>query len=87
MQSCECQVTGLCNAECGFDCFEIPEFPDQDDIRILSQSYAEGIRKAVGVWSDFTLVDAAFFVAVNKFDRVLNRKDVNGTLAVDFIEQ
>ena len=56
----------------------------------IGDAFAEGTRslaKRFGMGTELTLVDEAFFVRVNKLDRVLDGDDVLGPVLVDIVDQ
>src|SRR6266513_1842646 len=86
VQGRERQVTGLGDGERRLRRFEIAHFADQHHVGVLPQGVLEGGREAVGVGSDFALVDDAALVSVDELDRVLHRNDVPLQLLVDLVD-
>ena len=60
----------------GFDRFQVAHFPDEDDVRVLTQRAADRVGEGHNVDADFALVDGRLFMIVVEFDRVFDRDDV-----------
>ena len=66
--------------------FKIAHLTDEDDFRRLAKGGTKGGREILCVGPDLALVDRAFFVVVEKFDRVLDRDYVVALGLVDLID-
>ena len=55
-----------------FNRFQIPHFSNENDVRILPQDVAEGSAKTFCIGINLPLIDDAFFMTMEEFDRVLN---------------
>src|SRR5438105_325900 len=78
VQGGEDQVARLRRQQRGFDRLEVAHFADEDDVRILSQGAPQRVREGHRVHADLALVDERAVVAVQVFDRILDRHDVRG---------
>ncbi|MNS74569.1 hypothetical protein D3C72_1080500 [compost metagenome] len=73
MQRCQHQVTGERGLNGDLRGFEIADFANHDDVRVLTQDRAQGLGKGqVDLGVDLCLADAGQFI----FDRVFHRHDV-----------
>ena len=70
----------------GGDGLVVAHLPNQNHVGGLPQRRAERRDISGGVARDFPLAHDALFVAVQKFNRVLNRDDVAAAGAVDFVD-
>ncbi len=61
------------------DRVQVPQLSNKNDIRILSQRVLGAESEAVHVGTNLALIHQAPPLRVNKFDRVLNTDDVDGT--------
>src|ERR1700675_4900185 len=66
--------------------FQVAHFADENNVRILTQSGAEGGREIRGVYFHFALVNKAFLVAVQELDRVFDGDEMVGAIGVDAID-
>ena len=87
VQGREHEVTGLGRGQRGLDRLEVTHLTDEDDVRVLTQDVAQGLGEGLRVLPDLTLVDYRALVLVQELDRVLDRHDVHGLLAVDDVDQ
>ncbi len=55
---------------------QVPHLTDQDDIGILPEDVSEGRGKALRIGVDLPLIDDAFLVAMEVFDRIFDRDDM-----------
>ena len=64
--------------------FGVANFPDQDDIRRLTQGILESVMPGVRVDSDFAMGDQRLMRLVHEFNGVLHRDDMarRGAIAV-----
>src|SRR5207302_1356460 len=86
VQSGERQVAGFRDTQGGFNGLEVAHFADEHHVGVFAQGSAERIRKGVRVRVNFALIDEAFLVVVQKFDRVFDRNHVLFALGVDLVE-
>ena len=86
VQRAEHEVAGLGGGQRGADRLEVAHLADEDHVRVLAERGAEGLAEAGGVHPDLALVDDAALVAVDELDRVLDREDVVGAVAVDLVD-
>ena len=70
-----------------FDRLQVTKLADEDDVGVLSQRAAEGLREARHVGADLPLVDRALLRLVIKLDRILDRDDVVIVGFVDEVDQ
>ncbi len=49
VQRGKAEVTGLGNGQCRFDCFQITQLAQQDNVRVLTEDVFQGILKRMGV--------------------------------------
>ena len=80
------QVPGFRSFDRDIDGFLVAHFPDEDDIRILTQCGAQGFGEIFRVGSAFALGDAAFVVPIEKLDRIFDRDDFAALRLVDQID-
>ena len=76
----------LGRGERGADRLEVAHLADEDHVRVLAERGAEGLAEAGRVDADLALVDDAALVAVHELDRILDREDVVGAVAVDLVD-
>ena len=76
MQRAEDQMPRAGGGQGQFDRFQIAQFADQNDVRVLAQRPAQGRGKRLGVQAHFAMIDQAAFAFVNEFDRVLDSNDM-----------
>ncbi len=86
VQRAEHEVAGLGGGQRGADRLEVAHLADEDHVRVLAERGAERLAEAGGVDADLALVDDAALVAVDELDRVLDREDVIGAVAVDLVD-
>ena len=86
MQGGEGEMAGFGDPQRGLDGLEVAHLADENDIGILPQAGSQGVGEAVGVGVQLTLVDDALLVAVQVLDRILDRDDVLGALAIHLVE-
>ena len=86
MERREGQVTRFCNGQSGTDRFKVTHFADKHHVRVLTQRHLKRLGEAVGIATDFTLVDHAALVLVQEFDRVFHRQNVVVTFLVDLVD-
>jgi hypothetical protein len=82
VQSGEHEVARLGRGQRGLDRLVVAHLADEDDVGILAERAAERLGERLGVDLDLALVDDRFLVAVEKLDRVLDRDDVLGAVAL-----
>ena len=87
VQRGEHDVAGLGGRNGGFNGFQIAHFADQDHVRILPESAADGFGEAGDIHADFALVDGRFLVVMEELDRIFNRDDVVIHILVDVVHQ
>ena len=80
MQCREGQMAGFSGHKGGFDRFQIPHLSDEDDVWILPEDVPKGSGKAFCIGVDLPLIDHAFLVAVEIFDRILDGNDMGVSL-------
>jgi hypothetical protein len=86
VQRPEDEVAGLGRGERGADRLEVAHLADEDHVGVLAKRGAEGLAEADRVDADLALVHDAALVAVHELDRVLDREDVVGAVAVDLVD-
>ena len=86
VQRREDEVAGFRGLERRVEGVEVPNLADEQDVRVLSEHAPQRLAKAVGVGSDFALVDAALDVAVQELDGVFDRDDVRVPVLIDVVE-
>src|SRR5580658_6189665 len=79
------QVAGFGSKNGGGDGFQVAHFADQDDVRVLTKCSAQRGGEGRGVHFHFALIDEAFFIAVQIFDRVFDGDDVLGAQRIDAV--
>ena len=72
----EHQVAGLRRVQRRLDGLDVAHLADQDDVGVLAQGGAQGLREARRVLADLALADHALLVLVHELDRVLDRDDM-----------
>jgi len=65
--------------------FQVPHLTDKYGIRILTGRGSKGLIKTQRISMNLTLVDQAFFALMDKFDGVLNGKNVTIPGLIDVI--
>ena len=86
MQRGDEEVARLGGLHRGIDGFRITHLADQDHVGILAQRRAQPGAEVVGIHADLALRHRAVDVAVQEFDRVLEREDVPMLVLVDVID-
>jgi hypothetical protein len=86
VQRREDQVAGLGGVQRRFDRLEVAHLADQDDVGVLAQRGAQGVRERRRVDRDLPLVDDRLVVAVQVLDRVLDRHHVRLPGRVDVVD-
>ena len=76
MQRAEHQMARFGRLDRDRDRLEIAHFADEHDVRVFAKRGPQRVLERVGVVVDLTLVDQAFLILVDEFDRVLDRDDV-----------
>src|SRR2546430_2016304 len=71
----------------GRDRLEVAHLAEEDHVGVLTQGSARRFGEARRVRPDLALVDDAALVTVYELDRVFDREDVLGALAVDLVDQ
>src|SRR5207302_300607 len=66
--------------------FEVAHFADQNHVGVLTKGGAQGGGKVRGVHFDFTLIDEALFVAVQKLDGVFDGDQVVSARGIDPVD-
>ena len=79
-------MAGLSHRHGALDRLQVPELADEDDIGVLTQSAAEGVREPVRVRADLPLVHHRPAVAVEVLDGVLDGENVAGAALVDMVD-
>src|SRR5215469_6624301 len=85
VQGGEHEVAGFGSEQRGRNGFEVAHFADQNHVRVLTKSGAQGGRKVRGVHFDFALIDETLFVAVQELDGVFDGDEVVGAGSVDAV--
>jgi len=86
VEGAEDEVPGLGGRQRGRDRLEVAHLAEEDHVGVLAKRRAQRLAEARRVRPDLTLVDDAALVLVEKLDRVLDRDDVIGPLAVDLVD-
>ncbi len=86
VQRREHEVTRLRRLESGVQGVEIADLAHEQNVGILPQHAAQRLAEAIGVGSNFALVDATFDISMEKFDRIFDRDDVRVPVLVDVVE-
>ncbi len=86
VQGGEHQVAGLRDGQRRTHCLEVPHLSHQDDIRILAERVLQRRGEALGIGSDFPLIDETALVPVDELDRILDRDDMALPLLVDLVD-
>ncbi|MNW65091.1 hypothetical protein D3C74_434370 [compost metagenome] len=69
------------------DRFRIAHLPDQNNIRVLAKRCPEAAVKRYRIQSHLTLIDDRLIMAMQIFDRVLQRHDMLTLRMVDMVYQ
>src|SRR5882724_12085426 len=85
VQSGQHEVAGFGGEQRGGDSFQDAHFADQNHVRVLTQSGAQGGGKICRVHFDFALVDETALVAVQKLDGVFDGDQVVGAIGVNAV--
>src|SRR5437764_1133075 len=86
VQGGEHKVAGFGGEQSGRNGFEVAHFADENHVRVLTKSGAQGGGEVGGVDFDFALIDEAFFIAVQELDGVFDGDDVVGARGVDAVD-
>ena len=86
VERAEDEVARLGRGERGRDRLEVAHLADEDHVRVLAQRRAQALGEADRVDADLALVDDAALVPVHELDRILDREDVVGAVAVDLVD-
>ena len=86
VQGRETQVTGFGEVHRVLHGIDVADFPDEDDVRRLTQRVFQRGAVGGGVNADFTLDDHGFFRLVHEFDRVFDGDDVVAGVFVAVID-
>ena len=86
MEGGEDKVAGLGGAKGDQGGVLIADFPEEDDVRALSQRGAQGARERGGVRSDLPLREVGEIVFKEVLHRILDRHDVAAMVVVDPVE-
>ena len=87
MERGEDEVAGLRRGQRGPDRLEVAHLAEEDHVGVLAQRAAESLGEADRVRAELALVDDALLVLVQELDRVLDRDDVVGPVAVDLVDE
>ena len=80
------QVARFSDPQRHLDRFEVTHFADEHDVRVLAKCGAQRRAERMSVSSDFTLVDHAVLMVMQKLDRVLDRQDMFVTVDIDLVD-
>ena len=80
------EVARLGRVQRGVDGLLVTHLAHEDDIRILPEGGAQGLREAVRVEPDLALVDHRAPILVQELDRILDGENVSRTGAIDVID-
>ncbi len=83
----EDQVTGLRGGQRGGYRLEVTHLADEDHVGVLTEHVLQRRGERVRVLPHLTLVHERPLVTVEELDRVLDRHDVEGLLAVDDVDE
>ena len=86
VQRREDEMSGFGGEQSRLDRLEVAHFADEDDVGILPQRAAQGLRERLRVDGDLALVDDRLVVAVQELDRVLDRHHVRAARPVDVVD-
>src|SRR5437764_3649974 len=86
VQGGEHKVAGFGGEQSGRNGFEVAHFADENHVRVLTKSGAQGGGEVGGVDFDFALIDEAFFIAVQELDGVFDGDDVVGAGGVEAVD-
>lgn len=87
MQRRQHQMPGVSKRQGMLHGFAVADFADQHHIRGLAQGIFQCRVKAAGINADFTLIDDRALVSMDVLDRVFDRDDVPGTMAVAMVDK
>ena len=73
---CNVEKTGFGGVQRGANGFQVAHFANQDGVRVLAKTGAQGGGEGGSIHFHFALVHESFLVAMQKFNRVFNRDDV-----------
>src|SRR5512143_2517467 len=86
MKGREDQVARVRRLERRVQRFEISNFADEDDVRVLPQHAAQRLAERRRIGADLALVDVRVDVAMEELDRILDRDHVGATTLVDVLD-
>ena len=78
-------MTRFSGRQCQANAGAVSKFANQQHIRIFTQACPQARRKVWRVAAYFSLMDQTLLRMVNKFNGVLKRQDVGGTMRVDVV--
>ena len=78
-------MAGFRRDQSRFDGLQVTHFADQDHVRILTERTAKSLGERTRIDVDLALRYKGFFVAMEKFDRVLDRDDMAVALLVNMV--
>ena len=80
-------MTGFCRGDGDTDGLQVTHFSYKNNIRVFTESGAEGICIVAGIAAHFSLVYHGHLVMMHVFDRILQRDDVRITVGIDLINK
>jgi hypothetical protein len=80
------EMAGLGRRERRLDRLEVAHLTDEDHVGILAQRRAQRVGEALRVDADLALVHDRAAIADQELDRILDRHDVTGAIAVDVVD-
>jgi hypothetical protein len=66
--------------------FHIPHLPDEDNIGVFTQRGAQRVSETDRILTDTPLIDDAFAIFVDEFDRIFDCDDMFASRPIDFID-
>ena len=79
-------MAGLGGGHGGGDGLVVAHLANEDHVRVLTQSTAQGGGKAGHVAAHLALMDQSFFAFIHVLDGVLDGQDVVGAVLVDVVD-